>query len=159
MFNESTVFNISNEIKSDVSLAQKYGLYDVGYEGGYFFDQNLSFDTSGNGYRNMGQKGYSSSIPNVGMYANLDPRTEQLAINTLDQFYAAGGTLPIVFQSSANLNSFAVAAPYYFDWNTPKQQAVASVERTVPASPLLTIVTIAPISPNTRTTPVSVIKV
>ena len=46
------------------------------------------------------------------------------------QFYAAGGTLPIVFESTGNINSWAVAAPYYFDWDTPKIQAAASVEQT-----------------------------
>ena len=77
----------------------------------------------------MGSRGFSSSVPNVGMYANLDPRTEQLAIDTLDQFYAAGGTLPIVFESSGNINSWAVAAPTYFNWDTPKLQAAVSVEQ------------------------------
>ena len=46
----------------------------------------------------MGDKGYSSGTPNVGMEANLDPRTVALAIATLDQFYQDGGTLPIVFE-------------------------------------------------------------
>ena len=107
----------------------------------------------------MNALGYSSTVPNVGMYANLDPRTEQLAIDTLDQFYAAGGTLPIVFESSGNINSWAVAAPYYFDFDTPKQQAVASVEHTVPVYPTLSIKSIAPVSPKPRTTAVSSINV
>ena len=63
------------------------------------------------------------------MYANRDPRTEQLAIDALDEFYAAGGTLPIVFESSGNPNSWAVTGTSYFDWNTPKLQAAVSVEQ------------------------------
>ena len=132
MFNEttaalrSTSLNINAQIQLDVDLALEYGLSDVGYEGGYFFNQNLTY----NGYANIGLVGYSSNVPNVGMYANLDPRTEQLAVDTLDEFYSAGGTLPIVFESSGNINSWAVAAPTYFDWDTPKLQAAASVEQT-----------------------------
>ena len=49
-----------------------------------------------NGYSDMGVKGYSSLTPNIAMYANLDPRAQQLAINTIDQFYQDGGALPIV---------------------------------------------------------------
>jgi hypothetical protein len=135
MFNETTAAlqdkslglggpNISDDIQSDVGLALEYGLNDVSYEGGFFFGENLSTG----GYTGMGGMGYSSNVPNVAMYANLDPRTEALAIDTLDQFYAAGGTLPLVYESSGNINSWAVAAPYYFDWDTPKQQAVAFVE-------------------------------
>ncbi|MGP0070292.1 MAG: PA14 domain-containing protein [Isosphaeraceae bacterium] len=122
---QGTLLNISADIESDVNLALSYSLYDVGYEGGYFFNQNL-----GNGYQHIGSLGYSSSVPNVGMYANLDPRTENLAIDTLDEFYAAGGTLPIVFESSSNINSWASAAPNYYDWDSPKVQAVDSVEQT-----------------------------
>jgi len=137
MFNETTAalqsigLNISSDIESDVNLALQYGLYDVGYEGGYDFNQNQSGWNDVNGYLDMGSRGWSSGVPNVGMYANLDPRTKQLAINTLHEFYGAGGTLPIVFESSSNINSWAVAAPSYFDWNTSKQQAVASVEQTL----------------------------
>ena len=132
MFNETTAAlpNISADIESDVNLALDNGLYDVGYEGGFFFDQNQSGYLDYNGYRDMGSSGYSSGGPNVGMYANLDPRAEQLAIDTFDIFYAAGGTLPVVFQSTGNINSWAVAAPYYFNTNTPKSQAAASVEET-----------------------------
>jgi hypothetical protein len=57
-----------------------------------------------NGYQDIDTRGYSSIVPNVGMYANLDPRTEQMARSTLDAFYAAGGILPIVFESSGNIN-------------------------------------------------------
>ena len=77
-------------------------------------------------------QGYSSGTPNVATMANLDPRTEALAITTLDQFYSAGGTLPIVFESAGNINSWAVAAPTYYNYNTPKQQAVAAVEAALP---------------------------
>ena len=69
--------------------------------------------------------------------ANLDSRTVALAIDTLDQFYSDGGTLPIVFESSGNLNSWAVAAPNYFSYSTPKQQAAAAVEASLPPAPAL----------------------
>src|SRR5271157_3210227 len=126
---QSTGLNISSDIESDVNLALQYGLHDVGYEGGYDFNQNLGYDDL-NGYDDMGDRGFSSTVPNVGTYADLDPRTEQLAIDTLEQFYSAGGTLPIVFESSENINGWAVAAPNYFNWNTPKLQAAVSVEQT-----------------------------
>jgi hypothetical protein len=131
IFNE-TLASVPGDmyVESDVVLAKEYGLNDVGYEGGFFVDQNMTTYYAFNGYEAMGSAGYSSGVPNVGMYASLDPRIEQLAINTFDEFYAAGGTLPIVFQSSGNINSWAVAAPTYFDWDTPKQQAAAAVEQT-----------------------------
>ena len=122
LFNEttaalrSTSLDINAQIQLDVDLDLDYGLSDVGYEGGYFFDQNLT----SNGYANLGGVGYSSSLPNIGMYANLDPRTEQLAVNTLDEFYSAGGILPILFESSSNLNSWAIAAPKLFRLGHPQ---------------------------------------
>ena len=137
IFNETAAAlppNISSDIQSDVNLALEYGLYDVGYEGGFDFNQNESGWNDINGYRDMAFTGYSSSVPNVGAYANLDPRAEQLAIATLDQFYAAGGTLPVVFESAGNINSWAVTAPNYFDTDTPKVQAAASVEQTAQAA-------------------------
>ena len=121
-------------VKADVALCLEYGLYDVGYEGGFDFNQNLDTGDA-NGYSEMGAKGYSSGTPNVGEMANLDPRTEALAVATLDEFYSYGGTLPIEFESSGNDNSWAIAAPNYFDDGTPKQQAVASVAASLPPSP------------------------
>jgi hypothetical protein len=131
IFNETLAAqpNISYDIESDVKVAVQYGIYDVGYEGGYYFDQNLSGYLASDGYQSMGSRGFSSSVPNVGTYAGLDPRTEQLAIDTIQQFYAAGGTLPMVFESTGNTNSWALATPTYFNWNTPKQQAAAAVEQ------------------------------
>ena len=136
MFNEttsavqSTSLSISSTIESSVNLALTYGLYDVGYEGGFDFNQNLDSNATGNGYLDIRNAGYSSAVPNVGAYANLDPRTAQLAIEVLDEFYAAGGTLAIIETADTNINSWAVAAPTYFNWNTPKQQSVSSVEQT-----------------------------
>ena len=133
IFNEtSSRYNVQTltSVQSDVALALQYNLHDVGYEGGYLFDQNMAGYMAQDGYASIAWEGYSSSVPNVGMYANLDPRTEPLAIASLDAFYAAGGTLPIVFESSGNINSWAVAAPTYFNWDTPKLQAAASVEQT-----------------------------
>ncbi len=139
MFNEttpallSTSLNLSSRIETDVAIEQQYGLHDVGYEGGYTFAQNIENSTPVNGifngYLNMGNDGYSSSTPNVGMYANLDPRTKQLAIDILDEFYNAGGTLPLVASAVANINTWAVAAPTYYNWDTPKLQAAVAVEQ------------------------------
>ena len=135
MFSETTAAQqssllqtIGGRIQSDVALALQYGLHDIGYEGGFLFDQNQSGYLDPNGYAALGSRGWSSSVPNVGMYANLDPRTLQLAISAFNQFYDDGGTLAIVFESSANINSWAVAAPTYFNWNTPKLQAAEAVE-------------------------------
>ena len=126
---ESGADNISSAVESDVNIAKQYGLYEVGYEGGYSFGQNLSGSDDLNGYKDMGIQGYSSTVPNVGMYANLDPRTVALAAAALDQFYSAGGTLAIEYESAYNINSWGVAAPTYYNWNTPKVQATASVEQ------------------------------
>ncbi len=138
IFNETAAGSVPaiTSVKSDVVLCLLYGLYDVGYEGGFDFNQNLDSGDV-NGYSEMGNKGYSSSTPNVGEMANLDPRSEALAVSTLDQFYSDGGTLPIVFESSGNPNSWAVAAPNYFSYSTPKQQAAAAVEASLPPAPAL----------------------
>ena len=58
-------------------------------------------------------------------------------ITVLDQFYNAGGTLPMVFDSSNQINGFAVAAPTYYNYNTPKQQAAATVEASLPPTAAL----------------------
>ena len=137
MFNETTAglqstLNVSSRIAKDVAIELPYGLHDVGYEGGYTFLQNLSnravVNGVVNGYLNMGAAGFSGAVPNVGMYANLDPRTEQLALDTLDEFYSAGGTLPIVASAAFSINSWAIAAPTYFNWDTPKLEAAVTVE-------------------------------
>ena len=136
MFNEtaaalpSILQNVTSQIQSSANLALEYGLYDVGYEGGFDFDQNLSGYLDLNGYKDMGQRGFSSSIANVGVYANLDSRTEQLAVQVLDAFFAAGGTVASVFESSSNINSWSVTGANYFDFNTPKFQAAVAVEQT-----------------------------
>ena len=128
--------NITVNVMADVSVCNQYGLYDVGYEGGYNFGQNLNTGNV-NGYNEMGNGGYSSGTPNVGAMADLDPRTEALAMETIDQFYNAGGALPIVFQSTGNINSWAVSGITYFDYNTPKQQAAAAVEAALPPTGVL----------------------
>ena len=136
MFNEttsaalSTSLSISGTIESSVTLALTYGIHDVGYEGGFDFNQNLDSNSTGNGYLYIRDAGSSSTVPNVGAYANLDPRTAQLASEMLDEFYAAGGTLAIIETADSNINSWAVAAPTYYNWNTPKQQSVISVQQT-----------------------------
>ena len=134
LFKDAAAQGVKNntlDLMSDVALCQEYGLYDVGYEGGFDFNQNEGYDDI-NGYSNMGARGFSSPTPNVAMMANLDPRAEALVISTLDQFYHAGGTLPMVFDSANQINGWAVAAPTYFDFNTAKQQAAADVEASLP---------------------------
>jgi hypothetical protein len=123
-----------NSVPSDVKICQQYGLLDVGYEGG--FDFNQSYSSGGaTGYSTMYPgKGYSSTTPNVGVEASLDPRTVALAQNTITQFFQDGGTLPVVFEGYGNVNSWAVAAPTYFNTNTPKQQAVDATEQALPAA-------------------------
>ena len=92
------------------------------------------------------------------MEANLDSRTEALAIGTIDQFYDDGGTLPVVFESSHNINSWGVAAPTFFNDNTPKQQAAASIEALLPPTSALTFTALPKASPSpvtgTTTAPV-----
>ncbi len=134
LFKDAAAQGVKNntlDLMSDVALCQEWGLYDVGYEGGFDFNEDKGLDDS-NGYDDLGEKGDSSAVPNVGAMANLDPRTTALAITTLDQFYSAGGALPMVFDSSNQINGWAVAAPTYYSYNTPKQQAAATVEASLP---------------------------
>lgn len=127
MFNEAAVnpVSITGNIQSDVKLSLRHGLRSVGYEGGFDFDQNLGSYQSQNGYHDMGYRGFSSAVPNVGMYANLDRRTKSLALNAFQEYFNAGGNLAIIFESSGNVNSWAVAAPTYYDFSTPKFQEMA----------------------------------
>jgi hypothetical protein len=152
LFNETAAIGAplpgGGSIPSDVKVCQQYGLFDVGYEGGFDFNQNLdNGDNNGqavyqdpnthlttDAYAEMGSKGYSSGTPNVAAEANLDPRTVSLAENTINQFYAAGGTLPIAFEGYGNVNSWAIAAPTYYDTNTPKQQAANTIEQALPVA-------------------------
>ena len=127
----ATFKNNTLDLMSDVALCQQWGLSDVGYEGGFDFNQCLGLDDS-NGYDDMGEKDYSGDVPNVAMEANLDPRAVAVVMGTLDQFYNAGGTLPIVYESTGNINSSSVAVPTYYNYDTPKQQAAATVETSLP---------------------------
>jgi hypothetical protein len=129
-------------VLSDVKVCQQYGLYDVGYEGGFDFNQNLDGSNDINGYAELGQRGYSGNDPNVGEEANLDPRTAALAQATIDQFYQDGGTLPVEFESYNSPNSWAIAAPTYFNTSTPKQQAVDTVEQSPPPATTFASVTV-----------------
>jgi hypothetical protein len=120
-------------VESDVTICLEFGLHDVGYEGGFDFNQNMS---SG-GYSGMSKAGYSTLVPNVGMYANLDARTEQLAINTIDQFFEDGGALPIDFQSTGNVNSWGIMTPTLYNavgaaTSLPKVEAVTKVGKSLP---------------------------
>ena len=128
-----TLDNGTSSVKADVALCLQYGLYDVGYEGGFDFNENLGNDDV-NGYADIGARGYSSGTANVAEEANLDPRTIPLSQGTIDQFYQAGGTLPVVFTSFGNPNSWGVAAPTNFDWNTPKLQGAQATEQALPPS-------------------------
>ncbi len=137
-------------VQSDVTLCLQFGLHDVGYEGGFDFNQNLGYDDI-NGYSDMGARGYSSGVPNVAMYANLDPRAQALAINTIAQFYQDGGAMPIIFQSDGNINSWAVLAPDLYSaldetTSVPKVEAVVTVGQSLP--PALAYGTPAPGSVN-----------
>lgn len=126
-------------VQSDVAIDLQFGLHDVGYEGGFDFNQNLGYDDI-NGYSDMGAKGYSSGTPNVAMYANLDPRTVSLAINTITQFYQDGGALPFIFQSTGNINSWAVVAPTLYSaldetTSVPKVEAVVTMGQSLSPTP------------------------
>ncbi len=139
LFKDAAAQGVKNntlDLMSDVALCQQWGLYDVGYEGGFDFNEDKGLDDS-NGYDDLGEKGDSSAVPNVGAMANLDPRAEPLVITTLDQFYNAGGTLPMVFDSSSQINGWAVAAPTYYNYDTPKQQAAATLEASLPPTGVL----------------------
>jgi hypothetical protein len=123
----TSAFDISANIQSDIRLASTYGLKEVGYEGGFFFDGNQA----NTGYGDMAVKGYSVAVPTVGLYANLDPRTQALAETTMQQFFSSGGTIAFVFEATGNLNSWAVAGPSYFDINTPKLTAVDDYSQSI----------------------------
>ena len=76
LFKDAMALDVKNntlDIMADYALCQQWGLSDVGYEGGFDFSEYLGGDDS-NGYNDMGEKGHSSAVPNVGAMANLDPR-------------------------------------------------------------------------------------
>jgi hypothetical protein len=118
--------SVTATIQSDIALTLRYGLHHVGYEGGFDFAQNAGLGADG--YQAMGWRGWSSSTPNVGARANLDARTIPLAVRTLQEYFAAGGILPVEASATSNLNSWAIAAPTYHNVDTPKFEAVKSIE-------------------------------
>ena len=141
LFNEEAANGLPGfaSVQNDVLIDLQFGLHDVGYEGGFDFNQNLGNDDI-NGYSDMRARGYSSAAPNVAMYANLDPRAQQLAINTIDQFYQDGGALPFLYESTGNNNSWAVVAPGLYSaldetTSVPKVEAVVTVGQSLPPAP------------------------
>jgi hypothetical protein len=107
-------------VPADKTLINKYNLGDlVGYEGGWDFNQNIT-NNSANAYTiNMGGSGYSSNVPNVGYYANLDSRNTALCQAIYNQFFTSGGSYPFIYQAIDNPNSWGVS-----DGNSPKLNVV-----------------------------------
>ncbi len=87
MYNGATTTPIDS-VKGDVSLAQSYGLYDVGYEGGFRIggDQPSKLD----------------------YIANVDGHARNCVLKTLDEFFHDGGVLPVVFNAVGG--AYAIAA-------------------------------------------------
>jgi PA14 domain len=139
MFNELTTEAVAQlaipSVTSDVALAAAYQLFPCGYEGGFTWAQFTTNQNQNNWYHDQQYwtGNPSSPLPNVGAYANADPRTKPLAVDTIDQYYAAGGHMPVIFQSHGNPNVWAVADPTFYDWDTPKLAAIQQVA-TPPAS-------------------------
>jgi len=110
----------SRTIPADKALITKYNLGElVGYEGGWDFNQNITNDDSKAYTITQGNSGYSSNVPNVGYYANLDPRNTAFCQATYDQFFASGGNYPFIYQAIDNPNSWGVS-----DANSPKLNVV-----------------------------------
>jgi hypothetical protein len=105
-------------VLSDVQLAAQFGLKDVGYEGGF----KVGGDTS----------------TTMQIAANVDPRAEALTLATVDEFFAAGGDLPIVYSASGaaqytySVEANGLGATDIFRQNTPKMQAYEQVEQSLP---------------------------
>ena len=103
---------------SDVQLAAQFGLKDVGYEGGFKVG-----DDNANAMQ---------------IAANVDPRAEGMTLATLNEFFSAGGDLPIVYSASGaahytySIEEDASGATDIFSQNTPKMQAYLQAEQSLP---------------------------
>jgi len=92
---------------SDALWATAFGLKTMGYEGGF----EVGGDT-----------GTGAAVA-----ANLNPGAEPLAVRALDQFFTLGGTMPYVF-NAAGSNAYGVADPTINEQNTPKMQAILTLD-------------------------------
>ncbi|GCE22163.1 hypothetical protein KDK_59630 [Dictyobacter kobayashii] len=101
-FGDGTVNPSTGSVKTDVQWARAYGLHDVAYEGGFQI---------GGDYANSLQK-----------QANVDPRAQQLQVQTQTEFNQDGGDLLMYFDSTSP--NYGLAVPTVFDQNTPKMQAI-----------------------------------
>jgi hypothetical protein len=117
----SSALNISNStIPADKALITKYNLGElVGYEGGWDFNQNITNNVNLGYTLNAGGSGYSSAVPNVAYYANLDSRNQSFCQATVDQFFSSGGNYAFIYQAIDNPNSWGVP-----DSNSPKLNVV-----------------------------------
>ncbi|WP_218032105.1 discoidin domain-containing protein [Dictyobacter kobayashii] len=107
-FGDGTVNPSTGTVKTDVQWARTYGLHDVAYEGGFQI---------GGDYANSLQK-----------QANVDPRAQQLEVQTQTEFNQAGGELLMYFDSTSP--NYGLAVPTVFDQNTPKMQAINQLNQT-----------------------------
>lgn len=126
IFKNSAISSVTNTVQTEVNWARAYGLKTVGYEGGF-------------------SVGYDSPSP-VAMAANVDPRVQQYTLKTIQDYYAAGGDLPIVF--NASFGGYSVVANSIYGYasienqNTPKLAGYADAMNAMP--PTITNATLVP---------------
>jgi hypothetical protein len=112
--------NGPDSVIDDVKLAAQFGLKDVGYEGGF---------KVGDDHANAMQ-----------IAANVDPRAAAMSLATLNDFFAAGGDLPIVYSASGaahytySIEEDASGATDIFSQNTPKMQAYLQAGQSLPVA-------------------------
>lgn len=113
-FSDGTVNPSTGSVKSDVQWARAYGLHDVAYEGGLQI---------GGDYANALQE-----------QANVDPRAQQLEVQTQTEFNQAGGDLLMYFDTTSP--NYGLAVPTVFDQNTPKMQAIDQLNQSTQVAPI-----------------------
>ncbi len=99
-------------VPSDVKLAQAYGLQDAGYEGGFVL-------------------GGDYGPTDLESDAALDPRATAFTVNALEQFYRAGGALPMQFGVSGGSYNITDTT---FDPNASKAQGYSQATDSLPAA-------------------------
>lgn len=125
----------SNPVQGDLDILAQFGLHHVGYEGGF------DFGMDGNGASNGQQQ------------ASNDARIKPYVRQTLDQYFQAGGSLPVAFLQTGGPYGYSMKwAIIDGIWDTPpyapappKLQAYLDAQNYVPATP-----TYGPVVPNTN---------
>jgi hypothetical protein len=125
----------SDPLQGDMDILAQFGLHHVGYEGGFDFGDGGNNSTDGQ------------------QQASNDARIEPYVRQTLDQYFQAGGSLPIAMLQTGGPYGYAMEwAVTDGIWDTPpyapappKLQAYLDAQDDLPATP-----TYGPVVPNTN---------